>query len=66
VTIDQFTEACKAMLDDPERCKCPRCPGQLTVCHGLAGGGPGPYVLCLGCGEILLKGFDDQPTKEGP
>ncbi len=60
LTVDEFCERAKAMLKDPERCKCPRCGSRhLHASHGLAGGGVGPYIVCLGCGEIVLKGIED-------
>jgi hypothetical protein len=59
VTIAEFVERCKALLDNPEQCKCSKCSGQLFAGHGLAGGGMGPYVLCLDCGELVLKGIED-------
>jgi hypothetical protein len=60
-TLDEFVERCKALLSDPDNCKCPKCAGQLFASYGLAGGGAGPYVLCLGCGGIVLKAFDETP-----
>lgn len=60
-TLDEFTERCKELLADPSTCACPRCGGQLLASYGLAGGGAGPYVLCVGCGDILLKAFDEAP-----
>lgn len=59
LTVAEFTERCKELLDDPARCKCPKCAGQLHASYGLAGGGAGPYIVCLGCGEIILKGIEE-------
>ncbi len=59
LTAAEFNERCKALLDDPERCKCAKCSGQLFAGYGLAGGGGiGPYLLCLDCGDIVLKGVE--------
>lgn len=59
-TIDEFCERCKTLLDDPGACKCPECgAGQLFASYGVAGGGIGPYVLCLACGEIVLKAIEE-------
>lgn len=61
-SVDEFVERCKALLDDPATCKCPGCGSDsLNVSYGLAGGGAGPYVLCLGCGDLVLKAFDEAP-----
>ncbi len=60
LTVGEFCERMKALLAEPEHCKCPKCSGQLLVGHGLAGGGGiGPYVLCLDCGEVVLKGIEE-------
>lgn len=59
LTIAEYVERCKALLDDPEQCKCPKCSGQILALYGLAGGGMGPYILCMDCGEIVLKGIED-------
>lgn len=60
LTVAEFCERVKALLDEPERCKCPKCAGQLITMHGIAGGGGiGPYVMCLDCGEIVLKAVDE-------
>lgn len=58
--VGDFYARCKALLDDPAQCKCTACPdgGQLLVQYGLAGGGLGPYLLCMGCGAIPLKGIE--------
>lgn len=59
LTVPEFTERCKALLDDPVRCACEKCSGQLLAGYGLAGGGGiGPYVFCMGCGEIVLKAVE--------
>jgi hypothetical protein len=60
-TIDDFCDRIMALLDDPAACKCPRCGGQLFASHGLAGGGVGPYLGCLRCGDILIKHVDATP-----
>ena len=60
LTVDEFCERAKEMLTDPARCKCPKCSAtNLHASHGLAGGGIGPYIVCLACGVIVLKGFED-------
>ncbi len=61
--LDEFAERLKRILSTPDGCKCPKCGDQLHVHYGLAGGGSGPYVICLGCGDIVLKGVE--PGGEG-
>jgi len=48
-------------LIDPERTECPECGGEITPGYGLAGGGMGPYQLCLDCGWIEKE---QEPVKE--
>lgn len=58
VTKAEFSERCKALLAEPGKSACPDCGGQLVAGYGIAGGGIGPYLLCLGECGVLLKASD--------
>jgi hypothetical protein len=60
-TLEEFSERLKELLAEPGNCACPKCGGDMHATYGVAGGGPGPYVFCRGCGDILLKAFDKTP-----
>ena len=38
-----------------EDSRCPNCGGEMTFGYGFAGGGLGPYTICLDCGGIITK-----------
>lgn len=43
------------LLTSEESAACPVCGGELTFCYGFAGGGLGPYTMCLDCDRIITK-----------
>ncbi len=56
-SLPEWAELIKELVRDPAKCHCPACgdDGQLHASHGLAGGGNGPYVICLRCRHVLIK-----------
>lgn len=57
-SLVQWGERLKALLDEPDACRCRVCSGPLHASHGLAGGGSGPQLVCSACGFVVLKYFE--------
>lgn len=66
MTREAFEAWLKDHLDDPAKCHCPTCGGDITYGWGLAGGGLGPYVVCVACGDILAKTGEPGETFSAP
>lgn len=54
-SLAQWGDRLKALLDEPDACRCRVCSGPLHASHGLAGGGSGPQLTCSACGFVVLK-----------